>query len=54
MENSPENGHGGHHDNGFMVDHIVLVANEVGREGGTSGKDGRLGDQRRAGKSINY
>lgn len=54
MEKSPEDSQSGHHDNGFMVDHIILVADEVGRDRGTSGKDGRLRDQGRAGKSINY
>ena len=45
MVNSPENGQSAHHDNGFLVDHVVFVADEIGREGGTGGKDGGLGDQ---------
>lgn len=54
MINSPKDGQSTSHDHGFFVDHIVLVADKVGREGGTGGKDGCLRDQGGSGQSINY
>ena len=51
---TPENTQSTHHDNGLFIDHIVLVANKVRRDRGTSGENGCLGNEGRSWKSIDY